>query len=510
MKNARFIRTETAEGRLKGEQENEVCVFRGIPYAAPPVGSRRWQPPKPVQPWQEERDATQWGNASWQNREYCSAIGGGDPGSLSEDCLYLNVWSPDLTPQSPLPVMVWFHGGGFSLGSGGLPPYFGLPLAARGVVVVTINYRLGHLGFFAHPALDKEYRAGEYVNNFGLLDQIAALQWVQRNISAFGGDRDNVTIFGESAGARSVLTLFASPLTEGLFHKGIAQSAYTLGDMPREKALKNGVALAAHFTLKDATAQQLRALPAEAFYQLDGVMGSGPVAIAGDRVLPVPMLDVFSAARQHKLPLMIGSNSDEASVLGYFGIDPAKVIAGIRKTQRIGLRLRMIRLLYSGITDDSELGRQVARDMTFTTMGHLAALAQCRRGAPVWRYYFDYVSENAREIYPHGTAHGNEIPYTMDTLTSLSAQSGEPPFSDADRAFAQKVSEYWLHFARDASASSVMLAGEVVWPVWQPAQDEVMRFGEQGRGLIRLEKRFMRRRTQLFRLLISRMVRLEG
>lgn len=508
MKHERLISTGTAEGRLCGSLEKGVFVFRGVPYAAPPVGALRWQPPKPVTPWQGERDATAWGNASWQNREYCQAVGGGDPGVFSEDCLYLNVWTPDLEPARPLPVMVWIHGGGFALGAGGLSPYAGLPLASRGVVVVTLNYRLGHLGFFAHPALDKEYAQGEVVNNFALLDQIAALQWVQRNITSFGGDRRNVTIFGESSGARSVLSLFASPLAKGLFHKGIAQSAYALPDIPREKALKTGVRLASHFKLAQATAEQLRALPAEAFWPLETSLANGPVAISGDRVLPEPMINVFNAGTQLKLPLMIGSNSDEASVLSYFGVDPANVIAQVRQTQRVGLRLKLIRMLYDGVYDDSELGREVARDMTFTTMGYIAALAQHRNGMPVWRYYFDYVSVNSRDLYPHGTWHGNEIPYTLNTLDAPGVASSERPFTEDDRAFAETVSEYWLHFARDATEYSHQIEGKVNWPAWHPWEDKVMRFGEQGQPVLKLEKNFMRRRTQLFRLLMKGMVRL--
>ncbi len=183
------------------------------------------------------RPAETFSAASWQDIDYCRELGGGDPGAFSEDCLYLNVWAPASAAQ-PLPVMVWLHGGGFTIGAGSLPPYDGKALASRDVVVVTVNYRLGHLGFFAHPALEEE--AGERLYNFALLDQIAALQWVQENIHAFGGDAANVTLFGESAGARSVLSLMASPKAKGLFHKAIIQSGYTLPDLPREKALEKG------------------------------------------------------------------------------------------------------------------------------------------------------------------------------------------------------------------------------------------------------------------------------
>ncbi len=509
MKNDRLLRITTAEGALCGRLEDGIFVFRGIPYAAPPTGQLRWQPPKPVQPWHGERNAFEWSAASWQNRDYCVAVGGGDPGVFSEDCLYLNVWTPDVEPAEPLPVMVWLHGGGFTIGAGGLAPYEGSPLASQGVVIVTLNYRLGHLGFFAHPALDKEYPANEVVNNFALLDQIAALQWVQRNIDSFGGDRHNVTLFGESSGGRSVLSLFASPLAVGLFHKGIAQSPYALPDIPRQQALEIGEKMSRHFNLAEATAEQLRALPADAFWPLDPAFAIGPVAISGDRVLPQPMLEVFNASRQQRLPLMIGSNSDEASVLSYFGVNPGQVIKELRQSGRVGLRLKIIQMLYQGVRDDDRLGRLVARDVTFTTMGYLVALSQHRIGVPVWRYYFDYVSENARDIYPDGTWHGNEIPYTFNTLNALGPTMGKRPFTDNDRLFARKVSEYWLNFAREGSVLSHPLAGEVSWPAWQPPADKVMRFGEQGEAVLKLEKRFMRCRMQIFRLLVKQMVRLK-
>ncbi|WP_313390057.1 carboxylesterase family protein, partial [Leclercia sp.] len=231
----------TCQGDICGITDGDVQVWRAIPYAAPPVGTLRWRSPQPVASWQGVRQATTFSPSSWQSSEYCQQLGGGDPGRFSEDCLYLNVWSP-MERAAPLPVMVWLHGGGFTIGAGGLPPYDGKALAQRGVVVVTLNYRLGHLGFFAHPALAGEEE--RVVHNFALLDQIAALEWVRDNIAAFGGDPANITLFGESAGARSVLSLLASPLAKGLFHKAIIQSGYTLPDTPREQALKKGEALA--------------------------------------------------------------------------------------------------------------------------------------------------------------------------------------------------------------------------------------------------------------------------
>ncbi|UWS35111.1 carboxylesterase/lipase family protein [Erwinia pyrifoliae] len=506
MRNDRRLRIMTAEGILLGKVAEGVFVFKGIPYAAPPVGELRWKAPQPVKPWSGEKDASKWGAACWQNRNDCLAMGGGDPGEISEDCLYLNVWTPDIAPSVPLPVMVWIHGGAYTIGSGGLTPYSGAPLAQRGAVVVTLNYRLGHFGFFAHPALDSEYPQGEETNNFALLDHIAALHWVQRNIHAFGGNAHNVTLMGESAGARSVLSLFASPLAQGVFHKGIVQSAYALPDLPRAAALVKGQKLACHFKLPAATAEQLRDLPAEAFLQLDNALSCGPVAISGDRVLPVPMLDVFTAGRQHPLPLIIGSNSDEASVLEFFGVDAAQSIAAMRRKHPLGLR--MMKWLYRGVKDDAELGRQVARDMSFTIMGYLASRAQQRIAVPCWRYYFDYVSENSRDIYRHGTWHGNEIPYVLNTLGQFTAEETGQPFTSGDVDFAERVSEYWLNFAREATTCTHSIRGELDWPAWHSSTDLTLRLGRHGLAEITIEKRFMRYRMRVFRFLMKAFVHL--
>ncbi|WP_130835047.1 carboxylesterase/lipase family protein [[Erwinia] mediterraneensis] len=505
MKNQRHLKLMTAEGEVRGAMDDNLFVFRGLPYAAPPVGALRWRPPQPMARWQGVRDAIQWGNACWQNREYCINVGGGDPGVFSEDCLYLNIWTPDITPSRPLPVMVWLHGGGFTLGAGSLPPYNGRYLAGRGVVVVTLNYRLGHLGFFAHPALDSEYPEGKTVNNFALLDQIAALQWIQRNIPAFGGDRHNVTLFGESSGARSILSLYCSPLAQGLFNKGIVQSAYSLPDVERRQALNNGIALAKHFGLENATAEELRRLPAEAFWSLGGELATQPVPIVGDTLLPRSMLATFRAGQQQRLPLIIGSNSDEASVLDYFGIDVTRIIREMRAQRP--LIYRLVKWLYD-IHDDTLLGRALARDMAFSALTTLVVQAQHDVGMPGWRYWFDYVSEHARDSYPHGSWHGSEIPYVFNTLSQLADVSNQSPANAADDAFARNLSAYWIAFARDASEFTHTLPGELPWPAWHPGDDLTLAFGEGGKGGLRLKRNFMQARMRLCRLMMHSQVRL--
>ncbi|QLR43111.1 carboxylesterase/lipase family protein [Enterobacter sp. RHBSTW-00994] len=492
----------TRQGALIGFTDKDVHVWCGIPYAAPPVGSLRWRAPQPPVSWEGLRQATTFSASSWQNSEYCQALGGGDPGQFSEDCLYLNVWSP-ATRSTPLPVMVWLHGGGFTIGAGGLPPYSGRALAQRDVVVVTINYRLGHLGFFAHPALEGEEE--RVVHNFALLDQLAALNWVRDNIAVFGGDPHNITLFGESAGARSVLSLLASPLAEGLFHKAIVQSGYTLPDTPREQALEKGVALAAHLGLENATADQLRALPPEVFWPLIAPHNITPTPIAGDCVLPEPMLDVFFAARQHPVPVMIGSNSDEASVMAVFGIDLAGQIQKLRCERRFGLGL--IKLLYPGVKGDEELGRQVCRDMAFTTLGYVVMQAQQRIGAPCWRYWFDYVAEAEHATYINGAWHGNEVPYVFDSLGSV--EPSRQYVTARDLQFSAQVADYWVSFARHASHIHDVLHGPTNWPACRKRRDVLLRIGVNKHAGFRLENRFMRARMSLFKRVMKHHVSLD-
>lgn len=494
---------DVVQGTLAGIREGDSTVFRGIPFATPPVGHLRWRAPQPPVPWKGIRQAVNFSPASWQSLEYCKAVGGGDPGQFSEDCLYLNIWTPADPSGEKLPVMVWLHGGGYTIGAGGLIPYDGSEFAARGVVLVSLNYRLGHLGFFAHPALEGEDPEGP-LNNFALMDQIAALRWVQDNIRAFGGDSGNITLFGESAGARSVLSLMSSPVAEGLFHKAIVQSAYTLPDVEKSAALKKGEAVARHFGLKNPTAEQLRELPADAFWSLEAPINIGPAPISGDRVLPEPMLDVFFAGKQHAMPVMIGSNSDEASVLSYFGIDLAGQIEILRREKRFGLGI--IKLLYPGVKGDTELGRQVCRDMAFTTLGFVVMQAQQRIAQPCWRYYFDYVAEAEHKTYANGAWHGNEVPYVFNTLLRT------PPACDYvtanDLAFSAKICDYWASFAASVTSETEYLEGEIRWPACTKRRDRTLLLGVKKQAKLQVVNRFIRTRMQLFKRVMKQHVRL--
>ncbi len=471
----------TRSGKVSGVAEaGGIFAFKGIPYAAPPVGDLRWRDPREPAPWQDVQRADKYGFACPQKPYTPTDMSPGDPGPMNEDCLTLNVWTPKIDRKADLPVMVWIHGGAFVIGSSGFDMTDGTPLARKGAVVVSFNYRLGQLGFFAHPALGEV--TANSTANFGLMDQIAALKWVKRNIAAFGGDPDNVTIFGESAGAKSVLALFASPRARGLFHKGIAQSNYAIPDMTPAKALEMGVkvANAAGLPGADATAAQLRAIPAEKFATLEGKgLTSAPVPISGDKVLPQTIEKTFRVGGEAAVPLILGGTSDDSSVALAFGVDPAKLV------EKIGAAGVVVKLLYPGVESDAERGRQVTRDLIFTMPVRWIADRHSKR-APTWRYYFDYTAEKLRPKYPNGVPHGNDILYAFDT-GDIFAET-KPIFTDGDRTFARKFSDYWFNFARTGEPSA---KGAPTWPAHSTRADRTMEFGNDR---IVAERRFMRAR----------------
>ena len=491
---------KTVEGSVQGMLVDDVVAYKGIPYAAPPTGALRWKPPAAVKTWGDKTlQPNERTPSALQNRQTCIEVGGGDPDPMNEDCLYLNVWTPQPKKDAPkLPVMVWIHGGAYIIGAGKLPVYHGAPLVKRGAILVTFNYRLGALGFFAHAALDKETTADTRVNNFGLLDQIAALEWVQRNIAEFGGDPDNVTIFGQSAGARSVLALFASPLVKDrekpLFHRGIAQSVYRSPEAPREKALERGAQLAkVLLKLADgatATAEQLRGIDALELMNVDSTplhpddlkgTANSPVAISGDIVLPSPVIDSFVAGTVSALPLIIGNTSDDGSTVidQLKDRDPGQIVdLAVLSTQ-----VKYPKRYYPDLaTQESpvirnELGRRLARDAFFTVTTHKLAEAHGPR-ASTWRYYFDYTAENLRPDVPNGTRHGDDVNFTMNTLDAFPPfPPGKPqepvPIVAKDREVADRTSELWFKFASTGTP-----APATEWPLHTATADKTLLLGE--------------------------------
>ncbi len=468
----------TRSGPVQGVRQGDADVFRGIPYAAPPLGNLRWRLPRSPEPWKGLRRADKFGNACIQAPGASQLDGAGDPGPLAEDCLTINVWSPSADSPSRRPVMVWIHGGAFVLGSGTVPMYDGSALARRGIVLVTFNYRMGALGFFAHPAID-DGKASSVVN-YGMLDQVAALEWVRDNIAAFGGDPGNVTVFGESAGAQSVLALYSSPRARGLFHKGIAQSPYGIPSHTRSKAREVGIKVATALGLDGsrATAAQLRAVPAERFGQIkDRSATLAPGLVVGDAVFPQTILASFQQHRQAKVPLIIGNNSDEATVAVAFGLDPAKVVA------KLGAGKGVLKVLYPDVKNDAQLGREAIRDLVFTAFARRIAYLHSQ-SAPTWRYYFSYVQTGQRGKVA-GVSHGGEIPYMMDTGSTCACLPSA--FSRSDASVAKQAADYWSAFARTGVPSA---AGAPPWPRDSVIMAQVLQFDDQTIA----REQFMKRR----------------
>jgi para-nitrobenzyl esterase len=456
---------QVAQGRLTGRTADGVASFRNIPYAAPPVGPLRWRPPQPVEPWTGVRAADRPGAICIQ------PPANGDPGvgplPMSEDCLTLNVWSP--AGAERLPVMVWIHGGGYNNGSGTAELYDGTNLARRGVVVVTINYRLGRLGFFDHPALAAERAADTPAGNYGVMDQIAALQWVRDNIAAFGGDPGRVTLFGESAGGAAVTQLMVAPAARGLFHAAIVQSglgrqrsALLSEDRPgRPSARSLGLQFARSAGLPEATADQLRALPAERLLPPMPPFYSDNLIVDG-QVVPEDVVEAFVAGRQAPVPLIIGTNSAE-----FWWIRPTDAGAYGRLDDALTDAEHAALLQAYGGPDGYDA--HIVSDLVFNEPArHLARLHR-RAGHPAWMYRFDVVAASNPE--PSGGAtHASERPYVFDNLHTVGR-----PMQARDQAAADLMAGFWTGFAKTGVP---VVASGVEWP--DAAADRLLEFTNDG------------------------------
>ncbi|GAC1334538.1 MAG: carboxylesterase family protein [Beijerinckiaceae bacterium] len=441
----------TRAGLVRGATANRITSFKGIPYAAPPVGPLRWKAPQPVPPWRDIRDATKAAPACMQSRKDF------DPHlTTSEDCLYLNVWRPaESQPSSRLPVMVWIHGGGFVGGSGAFKAFDATSLARNGVIVVTINYRLGRFGWFAHPELSAE-GANTGTANFGLMDDIAALQWVHDNIDAFGGDPTHVTVFGESAGGMSVNALMSTPAAQGLFSAAITQSGFgRMPALPLAAAEARGAAFAASAGASDLAA--LRKLPAEA------VLGSAdatnpsdaPGLILDGKLMPANVDQTFAKGAEAKVPWLVGSTDYEASLFPDRLANPDATLAALpEKTRK--------RLLAAYDPQRTKpMGAVVAAivtDQLFTEPARFLAARHAKSRQPVYRYFFGYVAERARNRVP-GAAHGDELKFVFGNLRT--DQRSKIEYTDADKGIAAVVGRYWTNFAKTGDPNG---AGLAAWP----------------------------------------------
>jgi len=485
------VRVES--GELQGVVADEVASFKGIPFAAAPVGELRWRPPQPAAKWTGVRQAAEFGAECMQGRFGPPPPPGAPPvPAPSEDCLFLNVWRPaSAASTAKLPVMVWIHGGGFMFGSGSSPFTSGVQLAKQGVLVVSFNYRLGRFGFFAFPALRAE-RPDETKGNYAYMDQIAALQWVKRNIAAFGGDPDDVTIFGFSAGGVSVHSLLASPMARGLFHKAIAESGgsrdsvLTARPMSKDGVDPNypvsaetiGIQFARSMGIDGtdgAALVKLRALSAEQVLR-------GAPAAAGANAPPIettPILDgklitetaetAYKAHRQPRIPLLLGSNS--ADTAG----NRVKATTKEQLFARFGQWSAQAKAAYDpdGSTDLATLVARANDDFGQAEPARFAANAFAANGSPVYLYRFSYVQAAMREQLRAGAPHGGEIGYVFGTLMARPGTTLSPE----DLAVVRLAQGYWVNFAKTGDPNG---AGLPTWPRHDPSKDLIFDFRPDG------------------------------
>ncbi len=453
------VQVKVETGLVVGARTGAVDVYRNIPFAAPPMGPLRWAPPAPAPAWNGVRDATQNGPSCPQIMHADgSPNGGGANGPTSEDCLQLNVFAPAGAKKAP--VMVWIHGGSHRTGAGWV--YDGSNFARDGVVLVSINYRLGPLGYFAHPALAGEPGAK---GNYGLMDQIAALQWVKRNIAAFGGDPARVTVFGESAGGMSTLAILAAPSTKGLYARAIVQSGG--GWFPPSslaaKAQAGAAATKAMGLPDDVTAAALRAVPADDL--VNTLPGSDYGPFPDGTLLPLTASQAFASGAAADVPLIIGSNSGEDSLMGPKVADPAAALARIPA---------FVQAPYADQPDDETRLRAMFTDRYMGAPARWTA-AQAASGQPAWLYHFSYVGSRFRPALTRAF-HAAEIQYVFEYWGRRTPMS---VVSDEDRAMATLMHSCWVAFAKTGVPTC---ASGPAWPAYDPKVDQLMEFGN-GNGV---------------------------
>ncbi|CAI3936047.1 Carboxylesterase type B (PnbA) (PDB:1K4Y) [Commensalibacter communis] len=442
-------------GKIQGYFNDGLAIFKGIPYAAPPINSYRWLPPQPVQEWQNIKKTTDFAPMCSQKPNSWDK----DPSfhTASEDCLYLNIWAPqsyfaNLNNQHFYPVMIWIHGGGLVSGGSSLPVYDPSELAKQGIVVVSFNYRLGRFGFFTHPALNSENE--EYKSaNYGLMDQIAALKWVQNNIPSFGGDSNNVTIFGESAGGASILSLMTIPEAKGLFNKAIIQSGTghtrAFPPTPKDQAELKG----SNFTQKHHISgndidilKQLRALPTDDIVgdlniqNLKSDMFAG--LIIDQTLLTQSLEDAYEKGDFYPVPLLIGDNDGDGVLLSKVTLPDLNKDLETTNDE--------INQIYNPNRNKSEMNvvRQIIADIQFLEPTRRLTQQFVKKNVPVYRYRFSYIADTARSYSSYGAPHFSEVPFVFNNLNSV-YQS----VSNQDRAMAKAMMTSWVNFAKNGNPS---------------------------------------------------------
>jgi len=496
------VRAMTDTGALQGVTEAGIEHFLGIPYAAPPTGELRWRPPQPARPWDGVRAATEMGHACPQPTGKYKAAWANDAiaaAGINEDCLNLNIWTP-AEREGPLPVMFYIHGGNMQFGANAMPLYDGTVLAREDVVVVIINYRLGYLGRFAHPALSR-VQADEPLANYGLFDQIAALEWVRRNISSFGGDPNNVTVFGHSSGGVSVNYLMAVPQSKGLFHKAIAQGSGVLIDRTmhyRESAPTGatgnssemvGTLLAENFGISwsnDAeVVQALRALSWEEIIEFQNTKQIPFNPVVDGRVVTDDIAKVFERGEQHNVPYIGGANSWEWSQISGIPLIGKWFMGGAMIE---GLSDEDLAMFDDQWTRIGLSQRWFAEGLFLSSTRYLGK-QMATVSSPAWLYHVDYQQTAVRGELP-GAAHGLEMPYLFGQIKDHpeyqrpTAAAAFPPSAE-DLAWGDTVRGYWLNMAKHGNPNG---PGLPAWPEYQPDSDLTLLMGTEFKPVAGLNK----------------------
>ncbi len=459
-------------GEVQGVLTDGISIFKGIPFAAPPAGDLRWKSPAPVQPWTGIKKADSFGPACMQ-----APNSQGNTAPVSEDCLYLNVWTPAKKPGDKIPVIVWIYGGGFSGGSTSIPMYDGMGFAKKGVVLVSVAYRVGPFGFLAHPELSRE--SGKGSGNYGLEDMIAGLRWVKENIARFGGDPSKITIFGHSAGGMAVNMLAASPVTKGLFQRVICMSGGSFAPLQTSNeggiglgipALKIAEATGEAFLAKlgAANIKAARAMSAEEIQKgFAGDMGGMRFRPAADGyVIPSDLYSIYQARRFNDTPILIGHTSDELGSFGARGkITPDLFEKQVRS--QYGPHADAILNVYPHATDAeaAKASKGLSRESTFAWSTWTWARLQSGLGkGKVYKYYYDHHDPKA-----DGSGHGSDVPYAFQTLSPGPQGAPKPE----DLKLADMISSYWANFAKTGDPNSPGLSQ---WPAFTENDQKAMVF----------------------------------
>jgi para-nitrobenzyl esterase len=452
---------QTSNGKVSGlvNAEKSIEIFKGIPFAAPPVGDLRWKAPQPVKNWKGIKQCTTFSASPIQNKPQPFLCWSEEfiaqPEPLSEDCLYLNVWSPAKKSKEKKAVFVWIYGGGLSSGSANCAIYDGEEMAKKGLVFVSINYRVGVLGFMAHPELSKE--SGHNASgNYGILDQIAALKWVQKNIAAFGGDPNNVTIAGQSAGAFSVTALIASPLAKGLFHKAIPQSGGLLANMLLTQNLAIAETAGINF-MKKANVNSLAELRKKAATELQILSSNreaGRFGITLDAyTLPVDLIEHFKKGLHNQTPVLTGWVTGDGSVLG----EPKISLDEYTKEAKAkyGDKAEEFLSIFPATNDvEAKKAKQNLSLMGFAGLtAHLLAGFTTK---PSYLYEFSHVPPDKANFPNYGAFHTSEVPYVLNTLHTWNR-----PWQPLDKSLESTLSSYWVNFAKTGNPNGQNL------PVWE-------------------------------------------